>query len=213
MPNRVLRDWTDSKAIQKLTWQEEVLFTRLIMKVDDYGNFDADPLIVKSLCFPRKDGLRVSDIESWLNKLKAASLIRFYQSNGDTFLHIRNFRQRLDRAKRKYPTEPTDTNESLSITTDPQAETKRNESETKKRAHTPFVAPALDDVVAYFVSNGYSKEAAQKAFKYYDEAEPPWSDSRGNKVRSWKSKMNAVWFKPENEVKKQNPQVKEGLIR
>lgn len=137
MPNRILRDWTDSKTIQILSWQEEVLFTRLIMKADDFGNFNGDPLMIKSLCFPRKDGVRVSDIECWLKKLEAAAIIRFYHANGDTFVHIRNFKQRLDKAKRKYPEEPVffsdnDSvvmdNDSVAMDNDSGAETKRNET-------------------------------------------------------------------------------------
>ena len=52
----------------------------------------------------------------------------------------------------------------------------------------------------YFLQNGYTKEAGETAFKYYDVAE--WKDGKGNKVRNWKQKMIAVWFKPENKISK-----------
>lgn len=58
--------------------------------------------------------------------------------------------------------------------------------------------PNIYDVVDFFVSNGYSEEAARKAFMYYDDAK--WHDSRGKKVLNWKQKMRAVWFKDENKV-------------
>lgn len=61
-----------------------------------------------------------------------------------------------------------------------------------------FTAPSFQDVILYFKENGYSEEAAKNAFLYYDEADPPWTDSTGKKVRSWKQKMRGVWFKPEN---------------
>lgn len=128
MPNRILRDWTDSKTMNNLSWQEEVLFTRLIMKADDYGNFHADASLIKSLLFPRKDGIRANDIDGWLTRLEAAQLIRRYPAKGDTFLNIRNFGQRLDRAKRKFPQEPpeTVTNESVVADNEPPPETNPN---------------------------------------------------------------------------------------
>jgi hypothetical protein len=106
MPNRILRDWTDSAKMDTLSFQEEVVFTRLIMKADDFGNFYRNGSLVKSLLFPRKDGLRTSDVDRWLQALEAADLIRCYPAKGDTFLHIVNFKQRLDRTSRKFPQEP-----------------------------------------------------------------------------------------------------------
>ena len=68
----------------------------------------------------------------------------------------------------------------------------------KKRKFEP---PKIQDVINYFLENGYTQESAKKAFKYYSEAEPPWTDSKGNKVKSWKQKMIGVWFKEENKEK------------
>lgn len=136
MPNRVLRDWTDSKRMNSLSWQEEVLFTRIIMKADDYGNFHADIKILKSLCFPRKDGIRESDISAWLDTIRTAGLIRLYNAKGDTFLHIKEFKQRLDKSKRKFPEEPPEEADTgtVELVTDSVQETKPNESETKRDA-------------------------------------------------------------------------------
>lgn len=136
MPNRVLRDWTDSKPVNSLSWQEEVLFARIIMKADDYGNFNADPQIVKSLCFPRKNGIRESDIAAWLEAIKTAGIIRFYNAKGDTFLHIKEFKQRLDKSRRKFPEEPPEEPGTVpvEVVTDSVQETKPNESETKPAA-------------------------------------------------------------------------------
>jgi hypothetical protein len=52
--------------------------------------------------------------------------------------------------------------------------------------------------------HGYTKESAIKAFNYYDCA--GWKDSKGNKVRNWKQKMQAVWFKDENKEPIRNNQ-------
>jgi len=58
--------------------------------------------------------------------------------------------------------------------------------------------PTLDQVVSYFKENGYTEDAGTKAFNYYQSAN--WHDARGNKVKNWKQKMQAVWFKEENKV-------------
>jgi hypothetical protein len=59
--------------------------------------------------------------------------------------------------------------------------------------------PSLEDVISYFKENGYDSLAAKRAFNYYTELE--WKDANDKPVKSWKSKMQAVWFKPENKDK------------
>lgn len=71
-----------------------------------------------------------------------------------------------------------------------------------KKPRTVFTPPLLFEVVEYFVLNGYSETAAKKAFDYYDVAD--WKDSKGTKVKSWKQKMQGVWFKEENLIKKRS---------
>ena len=82
----------------------------------------------------------------------------------------------------------------------PEENREEKNREEKPRAKK-FTPPILEEVVQYFTDNGYSSESAEKAFKYYEEGNPPWTDSQGNKVRSWKQKMRAVWFKDENKIK------------
>jgi len=68
--------------------------------------------------------------------------------------------------------------------------------EEKKRVVKKFIPPPQIEVIEYFVENGYSKELAEKAFKYYETGN--WCDGKGNKVKNWKQKMQSVWFKEEN---------------
>ena len=73
---------------------------------------------------------------------------------------------------------------------------KVNRSKVKKEV---FIPPVLNDVLVYFDENGYSKEAATKAFNYYSNL--GWKNSKGNQVINWKNTMQN-WFTPENEKKK-----------
>ncbi len=56
----------------------------------------------------------------------------------------------------------------------------------------------IKDVIEYFLSNGYTEISAKKFFDYYSTAN--WIDSKGNQVRNWKQKAQAVWFKDENKL-------------
>lgn len=67
-----------------------------------------------------------------------------------------------------------------------------NEIKGNKR----FTPPTLLEVINYFLEKGYSDSSAKKAWEYYEAGN--WKDSKGNQVKSWKQKMQGVWFKPEN---------------
>lgn len=64
----------------------------------------------------------------------------------------------------------------------------------------------IEEIKVYFLEKGYSEIAAQKFFDYYNVAE--WKDSKGNKVKNWKQKAQAVWFKDENKIKDDNSPIK-----
>ena len=71
-----------------------------------------------------------------------------------------------------------------------------------------FTPPTLQEVIDYFLEKEYTKESAHKMFEYYNVAD--WKDSRGTKIKNWKQKANAVWFKDEN--KKQEAPKKKGDV-
>ncbi len=70
------------------------------------------------------------------------------------------------------------------------------------------IIPNVEEVINYFILNGYSKELAEKAFKYYETGN--WKDSNGKQVKNWKQKMQSVWFKESN--KQQFPSETQSII-
>jgi hypothetical protein len=77
--------------------------------------------------------------------------------------------------------------------------TELNSSSCKEKKRKEIVyTPTIDEVELYFKDNGYTKESAIKAFRYYEENN--WKDSRNNQVKNWKQKMQGVWFKDENKA-------------
>nr|DAM32609.1 MAG TPA: replisome organizer [Caudoviricetes sp.] len=105
MSNRLLKESIcSSEEIDSLSWFEEVLFYRLIVKCDDYGRYDGRIKIIKNSCFPLKD-ITEKDVEKALIKLSAVGLVRVYETQGRPYLQLVTWEQHQTvRAKRsKYP--------------------------------------------------------------------------------------------------------------
>lgn len=197
---RMIRDWTDSQTMNKLSWQEEVLFTRLIMKADDFGNFYRSASLVKSLLFPRKDDLRSNDIDRWLKNLEAAGLILAYPAKGEIFLHIRNFGQRLDKRSRKFPEEPPGssrtfpenpgssiTEENRTQNLEPELEEEGNARARKEFLKNDFdfsIPPSQQMCEGLFEKSGHQKELGAKFFHHYNAT--GWT-IKGSPITNWGS--------------------------
>ncbi len=104
MPNRILRDWTDSFTINALDAHVERFFVRLIMKADDFGRFHADTRLLKASLFPLLPDVRESDISRWLAECEKAGLLRVYvDGRSRNYLEIANFKQRTRQSESKFP--------------------------------------------------------------------------------------------------------------
>jgi hypothetical protein len=141
MPNRVLRDYTDSESVNKLSFEAEVFFIRLMMKVDDFGKYHANEKLLKAALFPFKDEISENMIIGYLTECRSADLIDWYSVNNKKYLKIKNFGQRLRRMISKFPDPLTiDSNPPSSDSSSPpetETETKQNpetESETKRQS-------------------------------------------------------------------------------
>jgi hypothetical protein len=147
MPNRILRDWTDSETIDLLSVQAERFFTRLIMKVDDFGRFTANLRMLKSILFPLKTDVRETDITRWLAECEKSGLIALYNVASKEYLQIINFKQALRQKTEKYPA-PTMSSNCVADDThthsncSPETKRSRNEVETETE---PAQAPERFD--------------------------------------------------------------------
>lgn len=104
MPNRLLRDWTNSDKIRDISVHAERFFVRLIMKVDDYGCFWADPMRLKANLFPLLlDSVRDADVSRWMAECQKAGLIVIYEESSKRYLQILDFGQRLRQKTQKFP--------------------------------------------------------------------------------------------------------------
>lgn len=147
MPNRMLRDWTGSDKINSISVNAERFFTRLIMKVDDHGCFYADSRLLKANLFPLLlDNIREADLLRWMAECHKAGLIALYESAGKKYLQITDFRQRLDKARSKYPL-PT-VNDSLETVTEFPAEVEV-EPEVEKKSKAPAAPEVFNEKIIY----------------------------------------------------------------
>jgi len=178
MPNRMLRPWLNSDKVNILTVHAERFFTRLIMVVDDYGCFYADTRLLKANMFPLLlDNIREADLSRWMDECQKAGLIVLYEVNSKKYVQILDFRQRLDKAKSKYP-QPV--NEVPEIVTDFPAELEgKREVEEKGKGtishplknsnlfRKPNI-PTMERVDEIFITMGGTKEMADRFFKKHD---------------------------------------------
>lgn len=216
MPNRMLRDWTDSEKIHQLDWHEEVLFIRLIMKADDFGRFCADPRLVSSLCFPfGKKDFGEAEVLNALNALEKAQLIMMYKVGGKPILEILNYGQRLRQKRGKWPDKngndmqeidaplPTVDNAQPIVSVLPPIAARREEEgevqneekvETKKGDIYPSPSrlpnqPTIEQVVAAAAKRGLDEDQAQYFWHHYEAV--GWMTGKGPIV-NWKAKLR-LW--------------------
>jgi hypothetical protein len=134
MPNRVLRDWTTSETIDTLTPGAEIFFTRLIMKADDFGNYTANPKLLKAALFPLKP-YGIVEIGAWINECVTCGAIKKYSHEGKNYLNIPNFGQRLRAMRSQYP-DPSQSSDGH-VSDNGRPETKRNETESETEKKSP----------------------------------------------------------------------------
>jgi hypothetical protein len=103
MPNRILRDYTDSLCFDGIGAEVERLFIRLLTKADDYGRFHADPRLVGAACFPLEQDIEPKQIAKWLAELERRGLILRYDAEGKHCLAVINYGQRLRNSRLKFP--------------------------------------------------------------------------------------------------------------
>jgi hypothetical protein len=105
MPTRLIREGIlDSCEINRLTEPGEILYRRLMSTVDDYGRWEADPVLIRARCFARQlDRWSLARVREALADIcQGGELVLLYQVDGKNYLQINKFRQRV-RSDSKFP--------------------------------------------------------------------------------------------------------------
>lgn len=113
LPSRVIRgEINASRSLARVSMLADLTFRALIVAVDDYGRFDADPLMLKAALFPRRADVDAATVRAWVDELVAAGCVGIYEHQGDEFLHLVGWEQHRGTgrraAKSKYPEPPSE---------------------------------------------------------------------------------------------------------
>jgi hypothetical protein len=138
MPNRILRDWTQSEKMASLSDKAERFFTRLIMKADDFGCYYGNVQLLKSALYPLNE-ITIDDFKTCMSECEKVDLIICYVIDYKQYVKINDFRQRLRKMNSRFPLP----NDRASRTIDgerrsndsnsrPETKRSRNEVETKR---------------------------------------------------------------------------------
>jgi len=206
MPNRILRDYTDSLTVNQLSAEEERFFVRLITKADDYGRFHADPRLLIAALFPLLTDICPSSVRHMTVKCQSLGLIELYKcEKGREYLQIVNFKQRMRTPKSKFP-EPADICPSndrhvtVICPLETEAETKTeaesySESESRKEARDENVTishlddsniPTKAEVIDYADMHGIPRDSAIKFWEHH-EINNFWL--RNHQLIKWRLKL------------------------
>lgn len=147
MPNRVLRDWTNSERFDELSAEAEVFFTRLIMKADDFGGFYGNTKLLKSHLYPLKD-FKHSEIKPWILECQEIGVIIYYKVEGKKYIRINEFGQRTRIMRSKFPdpvNNPPSHDGHMTVKRPLETKPKPNQTETKPKLETETLLLSLSE--------------------------------------------------------------------
>lgn len=110
MGNRIIKESIcTSEDLNKLSPMAEILFYRLLTKVDDYGCFYGNEAIIKSYCFPLRsdDAVPPASVKNWIREIAEAGIIYLYTNDeGTPYLQFVKWakHQEIRSKKHKFPT-------------------------------------------------------------------------------------------------------------
>lgn len=113
MGNRIIcESIRTSLEISQMDFFEQVCFTSLIVTVDDYGRYYAEPLLLRNILFPMRNDVTTEAIEKAIQHMAELDLIRIYAVKERTYLQLTTWakHQTIRNQKSKFPG-PEDQNE------------------------------------------------------------------------------------------------------
>lgn len=191
-------DFWKNETLGEMPSDAQLLFIGLWNLADRRGFIEDRPKRIKAELFP----YRQMNVDKYLDML-TNGFIRRINIDGVPYIHVINFTKHQVCNIREPESTVPEQYWNYTDTVPESQEGKGREEEGKgkegKRKGNDFIAPQFEEVKEYFVLNGYRVDVSKKFYDYYSCAD--WQDSNGKKIRNWKQKAQAVWFKPENEYK------------
>ena len=199
MPERILRPGIlTSERVNRLDWEQEVFYRRLMSVVDDFGRFDARPSILRAALYPLAvERVREANVQRSLAACEAAGLVRLYSSSGKAFLELADFRQRMRAKTSKYPPPPDNVMHPRASACDRMTMPSEAETEAETEAEAsplppPPVrksSPSLETVRQWAAMDG-GTHAQAEAFWNHFEAQN-WLTRSGLPITNARAKLKA----------------------
>lgn len=160
MNDRLIRGGIiDSERVNSLSWAAECFYRRLQSLVDDYGNYDGRVSMIRLRAYPLKlNQVSEADVLSWLQVCEQAELISVYEVENKSYLHLRDFKQKLKKYKRKFPAHP-----------DEPPEEKRRETEIEEKGNIP--AQAREHPLQIYVKENFKNVSRLQDQLTFEECE------------------------------------------
>jgi hypothetical protein len=223
MPARILREEIlNSEKYWSVCDEAKLLFIHLLISVDDTARFSGNNFTLRSRCFSGR-GMEANRMEILLSELSDQDLIRLYDVNGERFVFIPKFKQRLRFFNSKYPDPPNEINDLVikktdlsktqdSLKTDSsqqkrreekRSEEKRSKAESKKA--TRFSLTQLPDEWILFckeVRPDLEPKDVFESFKDYWISIPGQKGNKADWLATWRNwvRNEKKQFKPKIEV-------------
>lgn len=209
MPNRYLRQsYIESESVNSLSWQSEVVWTRLIVVVDDWGRCEANVKLLRPKLFPlRLDQVREADLQRSIAECEKAGLVRLYASGNKEYLQMMKWEKgRAEKSKWPEPPEEianscmqlhTAVNNRIQPKTFPPTPipipTPVPDSDTDAKVQTnnsEVRFPSLAEIQTEADMRGFDKAEAERFWNHFESS--GWIDKNGNPIKNWRAKL-AIW--------------------
>lgn len=225
MAKRMIRDFTNSEKVNKLSAFAETFFTRLMMKACDYGAFYGHTRLLLSNLFPLKESITEEMIISAVAECEAAGVTTIYEVDGKRYIWIHDFGQRLRYGnKLKFPLPPffaaagggnrPEVEIEVEVEIETEIEDEDGDKKSPKRKHSFPDSPFFDfDYLKERLISAGPPYSEVDFIHYYDSAKNG-SKSKGYKYLNWKAAiMN--WIRMDlksNKVKWNDTRINESNI-
>lgn len=197
--SRMIRpEFWDDEKLSKISRDARLTFIGIWNHSDDYGVAKGNHQWLKNKIFPYNN-IKNNIFDGWIKQLVKMNALIPFIDNGEAYYFIKNFlkHQKVNRpSKQRNPEPPQQTLEDSLSAHGVLIDETETEVKQKQKQKPKFIPPTENQVIEYFKENGYLVKIGKKAFKYYDVAS--WKDRNGDKVKNWKQKIIANWFKDEN---------------
>jgi hypothetical protein len=87
---RIYSGFLHGKRINSVSIEAEAWFWRVHSLADDFGNFRADPEVLRAEASPKRR-VSAAKVAGWMQELASARLVTPYAVDGDPFAHIEGF--------------------------------------------------------------------------------------------------------------------------